>query len=288
MLSRKANELICLDPELERVSCSSDGKSSPARGQSSCSSPDYVLKESMRIKTRSLSLSSGFEYNKVLFDLHIDPTRWDEFSSDVAKASRLNRNDKAAIIATIAGFSMLGLAGVGIVLGERVHSAKKMRRVMANREEGGILAEVLHSWNENYFSQFGVSVWVEVSEVALRNQAKKAGMPAAYSEHADGISTKLSFSKQARKKAEEARKYMVVVSPLARNAESESTSRDSSAIPNHSFGLVMDSHVEDLIDLTDDWSYQPDAHEPEDPFADPPEYLRTVYHSKFTNVEELA
>jgi hypothetical protein len=225
-----------------------------------------ALAEPVWIKTRRQTLSSGFEYNRVLFNLRIDPTKWEEFSSDVTKASRLNSNDKAAVIATITGFSMLGLAGVGIVLGERVEYNKKLKRLVTNRQEGGLLAKVLESWNENYFRSFGVRAWIEVNEAALRDQARKSGEKAP-----DFVRCERSFvektpfvvfNKESWKRRKEERKYMVVLSPLEQGVELDSKDLPAEIDPkacefselSSTAGPAQELPSSDLIELAGDFS----------------------------------
>ena len=207
------------------------------------------LKAPVRIKTRTLELKSGFEYTRILFDLGVDPTRWEDFSRDVYRTTKLNGRDEAIIAGTITGFALLGLAGVGVVYGERVHEKRQLKRLMVNRSEGGILAQVLDSWNERYFCEFGVRVWIEVNEAALREQAKKKGEDAP-----DFVRPKrefkektplVAFNKQQWKSRTEEKKYMVVMSPL--DAQEQNGSADE-PLP---------------------------LREAQDPFADPPVYHKS-------------
>jgi hypothetical protein len=243
----------------------------------------HILSEPVRIKTRELTLASGFEYNRLLFDLRIDPGKWDEFSSDVTRATRLNTNDKAAVIATIAGFSMLGLVGIGIVLSERVQNNKKLKRLMANREEGGLLAQVLDSWNDHYFHHFGVRAWIEIHEAALRNQAKKTGKRApgfVRPERTFVEKTPLVvLNKESRKRRKEEKKYMVVLDPLE-SAELEGSR--GRPMEMASTTCARELHSDDLNELAGDLPCSPT--ETSDPFADPLAYSGTVSYSSDSKV----
>ena len=218
------------------------------------------LKAPIRIKTRDLTLKSGFEYTRILFDLGIDPTRWEEFSSDVAKASKLNGRDEAAIIGTIAGFSLIGLTGVGIVFGERVKDKRELKRIITNRNDGGLLAQVLDSWNESYFQDFRVKVWVEINEAALREEARRRKeAPPDFVRPRRSFKEKtplVAFNKQQWKRRTEEKKYMVVMSPLDTSEVVGDAQRPPSA---------------DLLDLSDEPLLQSAD---KNPFADPPEVRR--------------
>ena len=180
--------------------------------------PKFALQAPVRIKTRTTEIKSGFEYTTTLFNLGIDPARWEDFSRDVRRASKLNDRDNAAIIGTVTGFSLIGLAGVGVVYGELVREKREVKRVMANRIEGEILAQIVESWNSGYFCEFGVKVWVEVPEAALREQARKRGVEVPeYVRPKRTFKEKtplVAFDKRMWKRREEEKKYMVVLSPV--------------------------------------------------------------------------
>jgi hypothetical protein len=227
-------------------------------------SPDarttHLLHAPIRIKTRNLDLKSGFEYTRILFDLGIDPTRWDEFSRDVYKASKLNGRDEAAVISTIIGFSLIGLAGVGVVYGEKVRESRELKRIITNRSEGGVLAQVLDSWNEGYFHEFGVKVWVEVNEAALREEArKKKEEPPDFVRPKREFKEKtplVAFSNKKWKRRIEEKKYMVVMSPLNGGEGLGSAARPPAAD-------LVDMSNEPLLRAAD-----------KNPFVDPPEIRR--------------
>lgn len=233
----------------------------------------------IRIKTKGIWLSSGFEYTNHLFNLRIDPVRWEEFSNDVIQATQLTSNDKAAVVATITGFSLVGLVGTGLIVGDRVQRKKKLKRILENRRDGGLLSQVVESWNENYFRQFGVKAWIEISEAALRNQAKKSG------EQAPGFVRRersfvertplVVFNGESRRRRREERKYMAVLSPLEQSVEIDGGIVAAAEADSTPPEVVAELPPSDLIELAADLPSETSSDA--DSLTGPPPYTETSH-----------
>ena len=199
----------------------------PSSTSATTPSDHYVLKRAVRIKTKLLPLSSGFEYTRHLFDLRISPTKWDEFSREIASATELTFGDMARVVATAAGISLTGLVAAGICAGNRVRETRQLERVKTVRQEDGLLAKVLRAWNETYFKDFGLEAWLEINEAALRSDAIKAGVEVPdFVRRSRSIVEKtplVMLKKESRERRLEEKKYMIILRPIQAIAELDGT-----------------------------------------------------------------
>jgi len=233
----------------------------------------------VRVKTLSKSLSSGFPYHPVLFDLQIPPTKWNDFSEAIIEVTKLPLGDRVTVAATITGFAITGMLGAGLLVGKRIQDNCQLKRVKSIREEEAALGQVLRLWNDNYFRGFGIEAQLEVSEAVLRQEAEKAGEEGPeFVRRKKSIveKTPLVFMKrELRDRRNEEKKYMIVLNPVEKTPELPDAENllielaaDTPCISELSAYESVNELPENLISR-----HSPglsSASSEEDPFADPP------------------
>jgi hypothetical protein len=191
---------------------------------SAFSSPSTVVDTTewpVRISTSTRKLSSGFPYHHALFDLHLSPRDWSSFSTAVIEATKLTFADRAAIAATVASIAITTLVGTSIYAGMKVYDSRQVKRVRSVWDEEAALGQVLKSWNENFFAQYGIEAQLEVSEAVLRHELAKAGDQAKRKRSMMERCPLVLIKKETRMKRLEERKFVILLNPAGTSKKCE-------------------------------------------------------------------
>ncbi|KAK2808299.1 hypothetical protein FQN50_004858 [Emmonsiellopsis sp. PD_5] len=129
----------------------------------------------LEIPTNKPEITSGFPYNQKLFQLHVAPDEWTQFSDELIHASRLSTLEKCAVWTVGVGVGL-----VSTTLAPGYYSAKAMRnsriakKVERSQKGEGELETTLRNWNEGVFQNKGFRVWLRLPR---EKQAKIDGSP---------------------------------------------------------------------------------------------------------------
>jgi hypothetical protein len=140
-------------------------------------------KAGARLKTAKANLSSGFPYNNALFNLHVSPDSWSEFSNEVVKATKLSLAEKTLVwgasigVGLGTGFlssSYLGVLGVApaMIAGKVIYDKRLTQKVKdgLKSDEVGGLDSILRKWNEEVFADRGFCVILEIPQEADKQE----------------------------------------------------------------------------------------------------------------------
>ncbi|KAK2790465.1 hypothetical protein FQN53_009489 [Emmonsiellopsis sp. PD_33] len=129
----------------------------------------------LEIPTNKPEITSGFPYSQKLFQLHVAPDEWSQFSDELIHASRLSTLEKCAVWSVGVGVGL-----VSATLAPGYYSAKSMRnsriakKVERSQKGEGELETTLRDWNEGVFQNKGFRVWLRLPR---EKQAKIDGDP---------------------------------------------------------------------------------------------------------------
>ena len=72
---------------------------------------------SIRVKTKGSDLKSGFPYHPALFDLHVAPDKWDNFTHQLVESVKFGSGDYARMWGAATATAMTGAIGTSIFVG---------------------------------------------------------------------------------------------------------------------------------------------------------------------------
>jgi hypothetical protein len=168
----------------------------------------------VRISTSSRKLSSGFPYHHALFDLHVSPRDWSNFSTALVEATKLTSTDRAAIAATVACIAITSHIGTSIYAGRKVYDSRQAKRVRNEWNYEAPLGQVLQSWNDNFFAKYGIEAQLEVGETTCQQERAKAGDEQAKKKK--GMMDRcplILMRKETRTKRAEEKKFVILLNP---------------------------------------------------------------------------
>ncbi|CAK4031504.1 Hypothetical predicted protein [Lecanosticta acicola] len=162
----------------------------------------------IRIRTRGNGLKSGFPYHAGLFDLHVRPDQWEQFTAQVVESTKFTAGDHAQMWGAATATALSGALMTSIYVGRSMNRSlqeKKVRSGLQDTSDGG-LGETLRRWNQNEFRDLGIFVHLELSESAMKRQHQK--------HHSFRKPTSLYSKHEDRDRKTEERKFCIVVSKL--------------------------------------------------------------------------
>ena len=71
----------------------------------------------IRVKTKGGDLKSGFPYHPALFDLHIAPNKWEDFTYQITESTKFDKKDYTRMVGAASATAMTGAIGTAIWLG---------------------------------------------------------------------------------------------------------------------------------------------------------------------------
>ncbi|KAH8812715.1 hypothetical protein F5884DRAFT_702202 [Xylogone sp. PMI_703] len=121
------------------------------------------------IPTKNDSLSSGFPFHPLLYDLKITHDQWSLFSSDIVKAAKLTPYEDfmswatGITTGTITSPILLVFAPVlGYFTGRMIHRKAVVKSVKQRLGQEGDIRSVLRRWNRDIFEEKGFHAWLEL------------------------------------------------------------------------------------------------------------------------------
>ncbi|KAK5122279.1 hypothetical protein LTR85_004190 [Meristemomyces frigidus] len=167
----------------------------------------------VKVRTIGSDLKSGFPYHPALFDMHIHPQKWDDFTGQITSSAKFGIGDHAQVVATATAVAMVGAFGTSVFIGRNMArriEEKKIKAGMEDTSDGG-LGDTLQHWNESYFRGRGLFVHLELSESAMKRPEQQSRL---FRKETHWYGTK---EEKDRKRAE--RKFVLVVTRLDGDGE---------------------------------------------------------------------
>lgn len=71
----------------------------------------------IRVKTKGGDLKSGFPYHPALFDLHVAPHKWEDFTYQITESTKFDKRDYTRMVGAATATAMTGAIGTSIWVG---------------------------------------------------------------------------------------------------------------------------------------------------------------------------
>ncbi|OJD19115.1 hypothetical protein AJ78_00901 [Emergomyces pasteurianus Ep9510] len=123
----------------------------------------------LEVPTNGPDIASGFPYNQRLFQLHVGPDEWTQFSDELAYAARLTILEKCAVWSVGVGVGIVATSALAVLgpipgyyAGKGVKNSRVAKKVRRSQKGKGDLEITLNNWNENVFRDKGFRVWLRL------------------------------------------------------------------------------------------------------------------------------
>ncbi|KAK5725926.1 hypothetical protein LTR15_004116 [Elasticomyces elasticus] len=181
-----------------------------SRTLSTSDSSSFVSRDehALKIRTKGSDLKSGFVYHPALFDLKVRPDRWDQFTQQVIETTKLSTGDTAKVWSAATASSLTGFVGTPFMLGRAMKRSLQEQSVKASLKDTTTsgLGHTLNHWNETYFQERGLFVYLELSDSAKK---KEEGGGSTFRKP-----TLMYSTREERDRKREDRKYIIVITRL--------------------------------------------------------------------------
>ncbi|PGG95855.1 hypothetical protein AJ79_09836 [Helicocarpus griseus UAMH5409] len=130
----------------------------------------------LEIPANGPELASGFPYNQRLFQLHISPDEWTQFSDELAHSARLTTLEKCAVWTVGIGTGIVATplaAFSGYYAGKSMKNRRVAKKVRQGQKGKGELETTLSDWNENVFRDKGFRVWLRLPRAEQKKLEEK-------------------------------------------------------------------------------------------------------------------